>query len=110
MSPEDCLDMSGESQHTYISVTFAHYSVCEYLDSNRTLNAFFGHRTIGGRDPKDRLLEITLSEAQRIEPNELWELDTDFTHSVIRAVDSRFNIYCVISTLLSLHQFPSLTC
>lgn len=108
ISPENCLDILGHSHHTYISVTFAHYTVREYLDSN----SVFGHRTIGGGNPKDRLLQITLSEAQRIEPTELWELETDFTDNsdVIRAVDSKFNIYCVLSALLSLHQFADRIC
>ena len=89
-------------------MTFAHYTVREYLDSNHTLIATSGHRTVGGGNPKDRLLEITFSEAQRIEPNELWELGKD--KLVIRAVDSRFNAYCVVSALLSLHQSPNRIC
>ena len=109
ISPEDVLDNLRGHHRTYISVSFAHYSVREYLDSNRTSNAVFGYHTIGGGDLKDRFLEITLSEAQHIEPNELWELETNPTDDldVIQAVDSRFNIYCVVTALLSLHKFPS---
>ena len=112
ISPEDLLDILKKPHHTYISVSFAHYSVREYLDSTRTSNAVFGYHTMGGRDLKDRFLEITLSEAQRIESDELWELETDWTDNsdVIEAVDSRFNTYCVISALLSLYEFPSQIC
>ncbi|KAL6713228.1 hypothetical protein ACLMJK_009349 [Lecanora helva] len=55
VSPEDFLDELGGLHHTYVSVRFAHYSVREYFDSNRTLNAIFRHRTAGGGNPKDRL-------------------------------------------------------
>ena len=115
IAPEDCLNTLGEPHHTYISVTFAHYSVREYLDSSRTLNTVFGHRTIGGGNLKDQLLEITLSEAQRIEPDELWELGSKFPNNpdvvrVVRAVDSRFNIYCVVSALVSLYLSSDRIC
>ena len=109
-SPEDVIDIMGKLHHTYISVSFAHYSVREYLDSNRTSNAIFGYHTIGGGDLKDRFLEITLLEAQHIESDELWELDLVDDSDVIQAVDSRFDIYCVISALLSLYKFASQIC
>ena len=106
------VDVEGDGHHIYISVSFAHYSVREYLDSTRTSNAGFGYHVIGGGDLKDRFLEITLSEAQHIQSNELWKPETDFPDDsdVIQAVDSRFDIYCVISALLSLFKFPSEIC
>ena len=113
ISPEDVLEPRGDyPPHTYISVSFAHYSVREYLDSTTISNAVFGYHTIGGGDLKDRFLEITLSEAQHIESTELWELETNLTDDsdVIRAIDSRFNLYCVKSALLSLYKFPSQIC
>lgn len=112
ISPEDLLDTMGICYHTYISVSFAHYSVREYLDSTRISNDILGYHTIGGRDLKDRFLEITLSEAQHIESMELWELETSLTDysDVIQALDFRFNVYCVLSALLSLYRFPSQIC
>lgn len=109
ISPE-YLDTLG--QHPYISVSFAHYSVREYLDSTRISNAVLGYHTIGGGDLKDRFLEITLSEAQHIESTELWELETNLSDNsdVIRDVDSTFNLYCVKSALLSLYKSPSQIC
>ena len=110
--PEDLLDPSGTRCHTYISVSFAHYSVREYLDPTRTSNTVFGHHIIGGAGLKDRFWEITLSEVQHIESNELLELETSLIDEsdVMQAIDSRFNIYCVISALLSLYKFPSRKC
>ena len=107
--PEEVGGCLATHHQTYISVSFAHYSVREYLDSTPTSNAVFGYHTM---DLKHRFLEITLSEAQRIESNDLWELETDCTDNsdVIEAVYSNFNIYCVISALLSLYKFPSHIC
>lgn len=112
ISPEDLLDIFGEHSHTYISVSFAHYSVHEYLDSTRISKAVLGYHTIGGEDLKDRFLEITLSEAQKIESLESWDLDTNLTENtdVIQAVDSRFDVYCVLSALHSLSKFPNQIC
>ena len=91
---------------------FAHYSVREYLDSNRTLNAIFGHRTIDEEDPKNRLLETTLLEVLRIASNNSLEpeIESMDVPNVSRAVDSRLNFYCVVSALLSLHQSPDRIC
>ena len=112
ISPEEILDEWEDHDDTYTSVSFAHYSVREYLDSTRTWNAVFGSHTIGEGNLKDRFLEITLSEAQHIEPNKLWDLKPNLTDKsdVIQAVESRFDIYCVISALLSLYKFPSQIC
>lgn len=106
ISPEDRID------RTYISVSFAHYSVREYFDSTRISNAVLGYHTIGGEDLKDRFLQITLSEAQQIQSLESWEFDTNLTEKsdVIQALDSRFEVYCVLSALLSLYKFPSKIC
>ena len=108
ISPEYILDVLDNHHHTYTSVSFAHYSVREYLDSTRTSNAVFGYHTIGGGDLKDRFLEITLSEAQHIESNELCEMKTISMNvsEVVAAVDSKFNFYCLISAVLALYNFP----
>ena len=73
ISPETCLNSEGQHHHTYISVTFAHYSVREYLNYNRPRNFVFDHRSIGRQFPKDHLSEIIFSEAQRIKSGQfLW--------------------------------------
>ena len=112
MAPEDFVDGSGDYHHTYTSVSFAHYSVREYLDSTRNSNAIFGYPTVDGGDLEDRFREIILLGAQHIESDELWDLETNLTGNldVVQAVDSRFDIYCVVSALLFLHKFPSQIC
>lgn len=112
ISPECRRDSFEERHHTYISVSFAHYSVREYLDSTRISNVVLGYHTIGGEDLKDRFLQITLSEAQHIESLKSWDLDTNLTDNpdIIQALDFRFEVYCVLSALISLYKFPSKIC
>ena len=112
VSPEDLHETSVNYHYTYNSVSFAHYSVREYLDSTRTSKATFGSHTIGGGHLKDRFLEITLSEAQHIESNELGEFETNLTDSsdVIQAFNFRLDIYRVLTAFLSLYKFPSQIC
>ena len=109
--PEDKVSPRGDP-YTCISVSFSHYTVREYLDSDRPSNAVFGNPTVRREDLKDRFLEITLTEAQHIESNELWDLETNLADDsdVIQAVESRFNVYCVMSALLSLHKIPNQIC
>ena len=107
ISSEDSFGSTEDHHCTYISVSFAHYSVREYLDATRTSNAVFGYDTIGGGDLKDCFLEIILSEAQHIESNEtILRNFSDFDQTV----GSKFSIYCLVSALLSLHKFPSQIC
>ena len=108
MSPDGILPLHGDPYHPYISVSFAHYSVREYLDSTRTSNAVFGYDTIGGGDLKDCFLEITLSEARHIESNET--ISRDQRGIIFQAVNSKFSIYCLVSAFLSLQKFPSQIC
>lgn len=97
---------------TYISVTFAHYTVCEYLDSSRILNTVYAHHSAGKQNLGDFFLRITMSEAQHIEQNELWELENDDPNdpNVFEAFVSDFNSYCAISALLSLYNLPGQVC
>ena len=112
ISPEDLVDHWGKCDHTYISVSFAHYSVHEYLDSTRAANAVFDYQKIDEEDLKDHFLELTLSEPQLIGSDGLLKLESNLADDsdVIRAVDSRFNIYCVVSALVSLYMFPNQIC
>ena len=60
-------------------VTFAHYSVQEYLDSNSDLNSIFGHHTLVGEDLSLHLLDIILTESQQLDEDELSSISSIFT-------------------------------
>ena len=109
ISPEDTLDFNRNSGRTYMSVSFAHCTVREYLDMNRTSDANLSYRTIGRGDLNDDFLEITLSEAQHIKTNESWNSKSNLMAEAddIGAGFSTFHNYCVSSALLSLFEFPS---
>ena len=71
ISSEDALDFIRKSHYIYISMSFAHYSVREYLNMKRTLDINLNYYTIDREDLNNHFLEITLSKAQRIESNEI---------------------------------------
>lgn len=108
INPEDSVNTNC---YTFISVTFAHYTVHEYLDSGRNfISASVCHTNDEG-GLKKHFIKITLSEAQRIKQNGLWGLETDVDYpNVFEAVESDFNSYCVVSALLSLYKLPGQIC
>ena len=107
ISPKNHLDILGNIRHTYLLVTFAHYTVREYLDSGHDSNGSSACHTDYEGDLKEHFIKITLSEAQRIKQNGLWELETDVDYpNVFEVVESDFNSYCMVSALLSLYKLP----
>lgn len=90
------------------AVSFAHYTVREYLDSTRISKHSTGYVTSCKENLKQNFMEIVLSEAQNVEPMELWEgdPDPDDTYNIVDAIVGNFNVYCVVSGLLSLRKWP----
>jgi hypothetical protein len=108
ITPENSTDVLGNIHHTTLAVSFAHYTVREYLDSTRISKSSTAYFTACKENLKQNFMEITFSEAQHIELNELWEWETasNDTCDVIDAVEGNFNGYCVVSALLSLRKWP----
>jgi hypothetical protein len=108
ITPENTKNFIGDLHYTTLAVSFAHYTVREYLDSTRISKSSTAYFTACKENLKQNFMEITFSEAQHIEPNELWEWGTasNDTSDVIDAVEGDFNGYCVVSALLSLRKWP----
>lgn len=94
-----------EQIHTTTSaVSFAHYTVREYLDSPRHLRSLTDYST--------EFTEILFSEAVSIQPNELWNQDrkffsdNDFGLRFARVVEADFNVYSVLYALKILRRWP----
>jgi hypothetical protein len=105
IGPEMTGYYSEEISHTTLTVTFAHYTVREYLDSTRMSNPTASFTTCK-KGLEQKFMEVTFSEAHHIESNELWEWETalkDFS-DVCDAIYGDFNSYCIVSALLSLHE------
>jgi hypothetical protein len=90
------------------AVSFAHYTVHEYLDSTRISKNSSVCFTACKENLKQNFMEITFSEAYHIEQNELWEGETASNDSrdVVNAMEEDFNVYCVVSALILLHERP----
>ena len=105
ITEQDLTRYSG-MEHTTLAVSFAHYTVREYLDSTRISNNSPVYLTACKENLRQNFMEIIFSEAHHIEQNELWETDSVDSIDVVNAVKEDFNGYSVVSALLSLRKWP----
>src|SRR5271156_966890 len=108
ITPEHSTNALRHIRHATLAVSFAHYTVREYLDSTRISKSSAAYFTTFKENLKQDFMKIILSEAHHIEPNELWQwkaASNDF-YDVVDAVEGDFNGYCVVSALLSLRKWP----
>lgn len=105
---EDSTDVPVKMYHTTLTVSFAHYTVREYLDSTRISKNSAVYLTACKENLKQNFMEITFWEAQHIEQNELWEreITSNDRWDVVDAVDGDFNVYCVVYALILLRERP----
>lgn len=110
ITPEYRPGFSGEFHRTTSTVSFAHYTVKEYLDSTRISKNSTAYLTAWKKNLQEKFMEITLSEAHYIKRNELWERKDPSNDSsdVFDAVEGNCNIYCMVSALLLLANWPSI--
>lgn len=64
------MNLRDESGNPNDGATFAHYSVQEYLDSTPAFRSLLGHYALIGADLKVHLLDVALTETQRLNENE----------------------------------------
>jgi hypothetical protein len=107
ITPENLRDALGKTRPVFV-VSFAHYTVREYLDSTRIPKNSTVYLAACKENLKQNFMEITFSEAHHIEQNELWKGGTASNNScdVVDAIEGNFNVYCVVSALLSLRKWP----
>ena len=111
ISSRDVFDVDKNSLYTYASVTFAHYTVLEYLESGRIFTSAFAYHDAVEKPPRELFLEITFSEAQNVKSENLLTADSEINPAHdIQAVYSNFSDYCMISGILSLYKWPELVC
>ena len=121
----------GEDDRAIPTVSLAHYTVREYLDLN-DFSKSIGIDLITDQQNWAQIpLEIVLSEAyhgspksiclQRLVPGSICHVDDDDDDdddemqgsidkgeagAVLEAVDTDFHIYCTVSALLAMHEWP----
>lgn len=112
VSSDESYRWGVEACHTTLVISFAHYTVSEYLDSLRVSESCAAHIASFKRTLKQDFMQITFLEAQSIGPNKVWEskLPSDdmypYISQVIDELEGNFNSYCVVSALLSLWKWP----
>ena len=105
---EDQVDSNDGRRRTTLRASFAHYTVREYLNSNRSKNSMVSF-TARQEELRHRFLRVILSEAQHLELNKLWELKKALAHSSnpLDVVNRSFKLYTVESAILSLRTWPT---
>ena len=93
---------------TIHAVSFAHYTVREYLDSRCSTNTVISS-TLGQEELKQKILEVILSEVHHIELNQRWKVRKACHNSsgVLEAINGNLNDYCIVSAILSLYEWPN---
>ena len=114
ISSKDYNEYFGKPHHTYFSVTFAHYTVREYLDSGRISKSASANCATDEGIWTERFIEITMSEAQNLEPKESWSTAVRpvATHrpDIAEAVCTNLTDYCLVSSIYSLYQWSDQIC
>ena len=105
--PEE-LDLITGLGRTTLTASFAHYTVREYLDSSRSKNSMtsFPFRQ---EELRQKFLKIIFSEAQRLESNQLLELQNPSIDpsDALGEMHRELSVYSVVYTMLSLEKWPT---
>ena len=107
--PEDRSDdLDPSYKVTVHAVSFAHYTVREYLDSRCSTNTVISS-TVGQEELRQRILEVVLSEVHHIELNQRWKVRNAYVDpsGVFEAINGNFNDYCIVSAILSLYEWQT---
>lgn len=102
---------ASSTHATVLTVSFAHYTVREYLDSIRIRKAAAFHFNAYPEDLQLNCIELILTEALNVEPNDLWEREMNFSdrddrRDVRQALEESFNTHCILGAFLSLRKWP----
>ncbi|KAL8791172.1 MAG: hypothetical protein Q9195_006011 [Heterodermia aff. obscurata] len=93
------------------SVTFAHYTVLEYLVSGRMSRGAAARHDAIEASSSEHFIEISMSEVQSVRSENLWSIksEIDYGH-VLKAIYSNFTSYSMGSGMLSLYRWPDKIC
>lgn len=93
--------------HQRSTVSFAHYTVKEYLQSPRISQNKVGFFALAQERIQNQFTGIAFRQALAIPPDKLPEyeelIDYDFIHGLL---DADFKLYCVVSSVLQLTIWP----
>ena len=93
--------------HQRSTVSFAHYTVKEYLQSSRISQKEVGFFALAQEKIQKHFAGIAFRQALAIQPDSLAEYDeaedTEFIHGLL---DADFKLYCGVSSVLQLNDWP----
>ena len=89
-----------------LTVSFAHYTVQEYLGSNRISTAYANSCK---EELEQTFMEMMFAESLQVKPNERWDcmVGERYRCDLFEALEAYFLIYCVVSVLYSLRRFSA---
>jgi hypothetical protein len=100
--PEKRSNLFQKGYHTTRTVSFAHYTVWEFLDSVRILNNSAAFFAVIKERTKLEFTRTVIMEALDTQPNDLWHRECDLPEcsDIAHAVEEDFNSYSVVSSIL----------
>ena len=105
IAPIDNTGTDGNVRYTTLAVSFAHYTVREYLNSSRSKN-WVASFTVRQEEYCQELLQIVLSEIYPIDRIKLRDCLKAFQDDFdVRDAVYDWTAYCMISTFLSLRKW-----
>ena len=115
ISLEESITVGETRFYSALTVSFAHYTVREYLDSARVSESSTVYTTACKQSLRSNLVQITLSEAGNPEPNRLWEpsssfLSPDTEDDKNHIFQENFNSYSMMSAVFLLWFLPHEIC
>ena len=100
--------MEPELQHEVLTVRFAHYTVHEYLSSNRISKTSPSYVTGCKEDLEQNIMEMMFAESLQVEQKKPYcDFPQDNPCDVVEAGEGYFTAYCAISSLCALHRCPA---
>ncbi|KAH7009774.1 hypothetical protein EDB80DRAFT_610302, partial [Ilyonectria destructans] len=88
------------------SVSIAHYTVLEFLESTRIQNGPASFFAIDKEIAKLEFAKIVMHETLNSQENELWETDpNDLRERVADAMGEDFNLFSIVSSILAVHDW-----
>ena len=104
---EKCNSDDAKVIHQRSTVSFAHYTVKEYLQSPRISQKKVGFFTLAQERIQNHFTGIAMRQALAIQPDRLAEYEKLENDEVIHGLlDADFKLYCGVSSVLQLMMWP----
>ncbi|KAK3370926.1 hypothetical protein B0T24DRAFT_627387 [Lasiosphaeria ovina] len=106
LSPQERGDEDANFQPT-TAVSFAHYTVLEFLDSTRIRIGPASFFAIDKESVKIEFAKMVMLEALHTEPHDIWDTEEIFygNEKITDAVEESFNLYSIVSSIVAVRYW-----